>query len=328
MSLIAAAAATSDVIINNAGFLPDWLDPVNIIQWLNTSDVFGGIALVEIGVLAIIFAETGLLIGFFLPGDSILFTVGMFYGHAASRDTFTLPFWLMILLIFLAAFIGDQVGYFIGHKSGPHIFNKPDSRLFKKEYVDKTYSYFERFGGRTVVLARFVPIVRTFAPVAAGVGKMHYRTFIFYNLFGALLWGVGVTTLGYLLGGIQWVGDNIEYIFIGIVLVSIIPIFVELIKGARKASKNGDDDAADGADAPSQPGDNSQAMSNAERNARVVPRPLDSAPPHLKAQYTGPQESPQKQKKPQKEFNDVTLTRRVRILDLQPDDDGGDNPPR
>lgn len=237
---VATAASTAgDTIsseIMSAGFLPSWLDPANIVSWLN------GYHLVVIGVLIIIFAETGLLVGFFLPGDSILFTVGMFFaGTATTTDgqpiDFGIPFWLMLLLIFLAAFLGDQVGYLIGKGAGPRVFDKPDSKIFKREYVDKTYDYFERYGGRTVILARFIPIVRTFAPVAAGVGKMHYRTFVLYNFIGALLWGVGVTCLGYLLGQFTWVGDNIDYIFIFIVLISVVPIFLELWKGSRNSKK-------------------------------------------------------------------------------------------
>jgi len=129
------------------------------------------------------------------------------------------------------------VGYLIGRSAGPKIFSRPDSRLFKQEYVDKTYSYFDRYGGRTIILARFVPIVRTFAPVAAGVGKMRYRTFIAYNAVGALLWGVGVTVLGYWLGQITFVQENIEFILVGIVALSVVPIVVELLR-AKSAGRD------------------------------------------------------------------------------------------
>ena len=197
---------------------PEWLDPDTIITW------FGPLAVV--GILAIVFIETGLLIGFFLPGDSLLFTAGML----TATGFISTPLWLLCLLIFVAAFAGDQVGYLIGRSAGPKVFSRPDSRLFKQEYVDKTYSYFDRYGGRTIILARFVPIVRTFAPVAAGVGKMRYRTFIAYNAVGALLWGVGVTVLGYWLGQITFVQENIEFILVGIVALSVVPIVVELLR--------------------------------------------------------------------------------------------------
>lgn len=204
---------------------PEWLDPDTIITW------FGPLAVV--GILAIVFIETGLLIGFFLPGDSLLFTAGML----TATGFISTPLWLLCLLIFIAAFAGDQVGYLIGRSAGPKIFSRPDSRLFKQEYVDKTYSYFDRYGGRTIILARFVPIVRTFAPVAAGVGKMRYRTFIAYNAVGALLWGVGVTVLGYWLGQITFVQENIEFILIGIVALSVVPIVVELLR-AKSAGRD------------------------------------------------------------------------------------------
>jgi membrane-associated protein len=197
---------------------PEWLDPDAIIHW------FGPLAVV--GVLVIVFVETGLLVGFFLPGDSLLFTAGML----TASGFIGIPLWLLCLLIFVAAFAGDQTGYLIGRAAGPRIFKRPDSRLFKQEYVDKTYAYFDRYGGRTIILARFVPIVRTFAPVAAGVGKMRYRTFISYNAVGAFLWGVGVTVLGYWLGQVTFVQQNIEIILIGIVLLSVVPIVVELLR--------------------------------------------------------------------------------------------------
>lgn len=211
---------------------PEWLDPDAIIHW------FGPLAVV--GVLTIVFIETGLLVGFFLPGDSLLFTAGML----TASGFIAIPVWLLCILIFVAAFLGDQVGYLIGRSAGPRIFKRPDSRVFKQEYVDKTYSYFDRYGGRTIILARFVPIVRTFAPVAAGVGKMRYRTFVTYNAVGALLWGVGVTLLGYWLGQLSFVQRNIEFILIGIVLVSVTPIVVELLRtrNARRDERYDEDE--------------------------------------------------------------------------------------
>lgn len=209
---------------------PEWLSPENLIG------LFGAFAI--LGVCAIVFIETGLLVGFFLPGDSLLFTAGLLMATGVIQT----PIWIAAPLIGLAAFIGDQVGYQIGKASGPRIFKRPDSRFFRQEYVDKTHEYFERFGGRTIIIARFIPIVRTFAPVVAGVAKMPYRTFVTYNLVGALLWGVGVTLLGYWLGGFEFVQNYIEPILIAIVVISAIPIFIELSRayrnGRRKRSES------------------------------------------------------------------------------------------
>ena len=196
---------------------PEWLSPD---------------ALVSAGLLVlllVVFVESGLLVGFFLPGDSLLFTAGLLIN---TQDV--LPLWLVLLTVPLAAIAGDQVGYLIGRKAGPHIFNRPDSRFFQQEYVDKAYAYFERYGARTIVLARFVPIVRTFAPVVAGVSRMHYRTFVTYNVLGGVLWGAGVVLLGYFLGGIAFVADNVEPIILGIVALSVLPIVLEVLRARRE----------------------------------------------------------------------------------------------
>lgn len=205
---------------------PEWLSPENLIG------LFGAFAI--LGVCIIVFIETGLLVGFFLPGDSLLFTAGLLM----ATGVVTTPIWIAAPVIGLAAFIGDQVGYQIGKASGPRVFNKPDSRFFRREYVDKTHAYFERFGGRTIIIARFIPIVRTFAPVVAGVARMPYRTFVTYNFIGALLWGVGVTLLGYWLGGFEFVQKYIEIILIAIVAISAIPIFIELGRAFRNGRRN------------------------------------------------------------------------------------------
>lgn len=201
---------------------PEWLDP----EWL--LNAFGSFALV--GACIIVFVETGLLVGFLLPGDSLLFTLGLLIATGIV-DT---PIALAALAAGVSAFLGDQVGYLIGKKAGPKIFNRPDSRFFKQEYVDKTYAYFDKYGGRTIVLARFVPIVRTFAPVVAGVSKMHYRTFVTYNLVGAVAWGVGVTLLGFWLGRIEFVQTYIEPILLGIVFLSVVPIAIELLRARSR----------------------------------------------------------------------------------------------
>ena len=182
-----------------------------------------------LGVLAIVFVESGLLVGFFLPGDSLLFTAGLL------SSTGTLPdLWVLLVTIPIAAIAGDQVGYAIGRKAGPAIFNRPESRFFHRENVDRAQEFFDRHGPRTIILARFVPIVRTFAPVVAGVARMRYRTFLTYNVVGGVLWGVGVTTLGYFLGQVEFVKANIEFVLIAIVGVSLIPVFLELYRGDRR----------------------------------------------------------------------------------------------
>src|SRR5688572_8913437 len=181
-----------------------------------------------IGLFAIVFAESGLLIGFFLPGDSLLFTAGLL----ASQGKLNLP--LILVGYFAAAVAGDQVGYAFGRRVGPALFRRPDSRFFKHDNVEKAQSYFERYGVKTIVLARFVPIVRTFAPIVAGVGSMEYRTFVRFNVLGGLLWAVGVTLLGYVLGDI--VPDIDKYllpVIVVIVLLSVLPVVIELRRARR-----------------------------------------------------------------------------------------------
>lgn len=211
---------------------PEWLDAANlittIVKW------FGPWAI--LGVMLVIFAETGLLIGFFLPGDSLLFTLGMFVGTGAIG----VHIWVAAPLVWLAAVAGNQTGYLIGRKAGPAIFNKPDSRLFKQEYVDRTSKFFERHGGKAVTLAQFVPIVRTFTPVIAGVGKMHYRHFVTFNVVGATFWAFGITWLGYFLGSFDWIRENIDTMILVIVFISVGPMLAsaisKLIKSRRQKS--------------------------------------------------------------------------------------------
>jgi len=198
---------------------PSWLDPGNLVE------TFG-----LIGILVIIFAECGLLVGFFLPGDSLLFTAGLL----VKQDVLGQPIWLVCTLITIAAILGNQVGYYIGRKAGPAVFSRPDSRFFKQEYVDKSYAFFDKYGARAIVLARFVPIVRTFITVTAGVGRMDYRRYTTYTVIGGVLWGTGVTLLGYALGSVAFVAENIEVILIGIVVVSLIPVAVELLRNRSR----------------------------------------------------------------------------------------------
>ncbi|MDX2644524.1 DedA family protein [Streptomyces sp. NPDC001902] len=200
---------------------PQWLDPDYLISSAGL-----------IGLLAIVFAESGLLIGFFLPGDSLLFTGGLL----VAGGKLDYPIWLVCVLVVLAAVAGDQVGYLFGRKVGPSLFRRPDSRLFKQENVEKAHEFFERHGAKSIVLARFVPIVRTFTPIIAGVSRMNYRVFVTYNIVGGLLWGAGVTLLGYWLGQIAFVHEHIELILVGIVLLSVVPIAIEFLR-ARAASR-------------------------------------------------------------------------------------------
>ncbi|HET7652192.1 MAG TPA: DedA family protein [Acidimicrobiales bacterium] len=198
----------------------DVLDPKKLLDTVGT-----------IGLLAVIFAESGLLIGFFLPGDSLLFTAGVLSaaGHLA-------PLPVLLVGCFAAAFLGDQVGYAFGNRVGPALFRRPDSRVFKQEYVEKAQSYFEKYGPKTIVLARFVPIVRTFAPVVAGVGKMHYRTFVAYNAVGGALWAVGVTTLGYVLGEAVDIDKYLLPAIALIILASLVPVVLEVRKARRESA--------------------------------------------------------------------------------------------
>ncbi|MFP3713749.1 VTT domain-containing protein [Puerhibacterium sp. TATVAM-FAB25] len=202
---------------------PDWMDPQHLI------DRFGDAALV--GIALVIFVETGLLFPI-LPGDSLLFTAGAL----VAQGTLHIDLPVLCVILFVAAFAGDQVGYLIGRFAGPRIFDRPDSKIFRRQHIDQTNAYFDRYGGRTIVVARFVPIVRTYAPVAAGVGHMGYRQFVGFNALGALLWAVGVTVLGYLLGNITFVKENIEALIVLIVLVSVVPMVVEVLR-ARKREK-------------------------------------------------------------------------------------------
>ena len=188
-----------------------------------------------IGLFAIVFAESGLFFGFFLPGDSLLFTAGLLssQGHLA-------PLPVILVGCFVAAVAGDQVGYLFGARVGPSLFRRPDSRIFKQEYVEKARAFFERHGSKTIVLARFVPIVRTFAPILAGVGEMQYRTFVTFNVMGGLLWAVGVTTLGYVLGETApWVEDYLLLVIAVIILLSLLPVAIEVLRSRRSTSPRG-----------------------------------------------------------------------------------------
>lgn len=200
----------------------DWLDPEWLINW------FGPFVL--LGVCAIIFLETGILVFSFMPGDSLLFTVGLF----TATGVIGYPIWLTALAVFVAAFLGSQLGYTLGRRVGPAIFSREKSRFFNPENVTRTQAFFDKYGGKAIVLARFLPVFRGFVPVAAGVGQMSRRTFATFNAIGAFLWAVGVTLIGYFLGQIEFVAKYSEYFIIGIVLVSGIPLVIEVTRSFLK----------------------------------------------------------------------------------------------
>ena len=202
----------------------DWLDPEHLLNQ------FGDYALW--GAAAVIFAECGLLIGFFLPGDSLLFTVGLL----VAQDKISYPLWLCCVVLFVAAIVGNACGYFIGDRAGPKIFQRDDSRIFKKEYVEKTHQFFEKYGNRAIVLARFVPVVRTFITVMAGVGTMSFRRFMIYSAVGGAIWAVGVTLLGHYLGTVPFVANNVEVMLLAFVAVAIVPVALEYLRD-RAAKK-------------------------------------------------------------------------------------------
>jgi membrane-associated protein len=184
---------------------------------------------VLLGLCLIVFAECGLLIGFFLPGDSLLFTAGLFVGTGVIGA----PLWLVCLLLVVSALLGNVVGYWIGRKAGPAVFNREDSKLFKRQHVDRTRAFFEKYGNRAIVLGRFVPIVRTFITVMAGVGQMKARQYLTYSFIGGVAWAGGVTLLGYWLGGFAFARDHIELMILGVVVLSLIPLALEYRRSRR-----------------------------------------------------------------------------------------------
>jgi membrane-associated protein len=201
---------------------PQWLDPSYLISALGP--------FVLVGLCLIIFAECGLLVGFFLPGDSLLFTAGLFVASGAIST----PLWLVCTLLVVSALLGNVSGYWIGRAAGPAIFDRPNSRLLKPEHVERTHAFFERYGNRAIVLGRFVPIVRTFITVMAGVGKMEPKRYLTYSVIGGVAWAAGVTLLGYLLGGFTFVREHIELMLIAVVVLSLIPLVVEFLRARRE----------------------------------------------------------------------------------------------
>jgi len=203
--------------------LPAFLDGPHLIE------TFG-----LVGLLVIVFAETGLLLGFFLPGDSLLFAAG--YAATGNLSSALHPnIVLVCALTSLVAIVGAQLGFTIGDKAGPALFDREDNRLFKQSYVTRAEEVLERYGpGRAIVLGRFIPIVRTFLNPLVGAGHMPQLEFLRWNVLGGVLWGTGVTLLGYFLGNIGFIGKNLEYLAILIVAISVLPIAVELVRARRR----------------------------------------------------------------------------------------------
>lgn len=218
--------------------MPDFLDPMTLLGY------FGTWALV--GLLVVIFVESGVLFPI-LPGDSLLFVAGMLAAGTANLaekggEPVNFHLWQLLLFIPIAAILGGQVGYWIGRNLGTAMF-KPNARILKQKYLDEAHAFFEQRGPFAIVVARFVPIVRTLAPLTAGAAKMNYAAFTFFNVLGAVVWGVGLTLLGYWLGRFQVIQDLLEPIVIAIVIVSVLPMFIEWYR-RRKAARREAGEAA------------------------------------------------------------------------------------
>lgn len=181
-------------------------------------------------LIIIVFAETGLLVGFFLPGDSLLITAGLL----AAQEFLDIR--ILNVSLIVAAIAGDQVGYLFGKKTGPKLFNREKSLLFNKDHLIKAKDFYEKYGGRAIIYARFVPFARTFAPIVAGIGNMNYRKFISFNIFGGIFWVLSMTLLGYFFGNIPFVKKNFEYVIVGVIILSLLPVIFGYLKH-RKESK-------------------------------------------------------------------------------------------
>jgi membrane-associated protein len=207
-----------DLVPDSALLAVGWLDPDHLVT------AFG-----LVGFALIIFAECGLLVGFFLPGDTLLFAAGVL----VKKGTLDQPLWVVILVAFVAAVAGNQVGYSIGKRAGPAVFRNHDSRWFRPEYVERTAGFFEKYGSLAIVLARFVPVVRTFVTVMAGASRMDYRTYTIYTVLGGLLWTTSVTVLGYLFGNVAIIADNIELLLLAAVALSVVPVLWHVLRTRR-----------------------------------------------------------------------------------------------
>lgn len=215
--------------------MPNILDPM---YWLGDGGLFASAVLP--GILVIVFIETGLLFPL-LPGDSLLFTGGLL----AAAPNPPVNIWVLVISVSAVAVLGDQCAYFIGRRIGPALFDKEDSRFFKKHYVTESHAFFEKYGPKTIILARFVPIVRTFTPVLAGVSSMRYPHFLGFDIVGGIAWGGGVTLLGYFLGNVPFVKNHIELMLLAIVLLSLIPAIIAVSRNVLARRKISQDPGAD-----------------------------------------------------------------------------------
>ncbi len=212
------------MIAQLVGFLRSLTDPDKLIYLLSTviTGWYGYLAL-----FLIVFSESGLLVGFFLPGDSLLFTVGVVAGAGKLNVL------LMIVLLSAASILGDGSGFYLGSTLGYKLFSNPKSRIFRREYLERTHAFYERHGGKTILYAKFVPIIRTFAAFIAGVGKMSYPRFLAFNVFGAIGWVTSMIMLGYLLGGIPIIRHNFEKVVLLIIAISLLPAVLQVINERR-----------------------------------------------------------------------------------------------
>jgi membrane-associated protein len=234
-SLVAAPAALAAL----PALGPSWLDPSHL-------DTFGAAA--PWVAAAIIFAECGLLVGFFLPGDTLLFSAGLLL----ATGNLNTPLWAFLIAVPIAAVAGNLVGYWIGYRVGPRVFDRPKSRMFRPEYVDRSHAFFERFGSWTVILARFVPIVRTVATVMAGVGRMRFPIYALWTVVGGIIWTDGVLLLGDRLGHVAFVRDNkgyLDYVLIAVVVVSLAPVAIHYYRSRSRARSDSSGQHRRGVDA-------------------------------------------------------------------------------
>jgi membrane-associated protein len=220
--------------------VPGWVQQLGSQHWLAYTVMF-----------SIVFVETGLLVGFFLPGDSLLFTAGLACapGNKLLPDN-NLNILIINLVLIPAAVIGDSLGYWIGYKAGQSLYNREKTLFFRKDHLLETKAFYEKHGGKTIVIARFVPLIRTFAPVVAGIAQMPYRTFISYNVFGGIGWVTGLTLLGYFLGKIPWIGKNLEITIMLIIFVSLLPAIITIIQSRMNKSQVLPIDSPDAASIP------------------------------------------------------------------------------
>jgi membrane-associated protein len=210
----------------------EWLSGLHSAQGISQIVASGGLFV----IIAIIFAETGLLVGFFLPGDSLLITVGVLANPANPNHIPALDIILLNIILIIAAITGDQLGYYLGKKTGDSIWRKPDGKFYKRRYLEEAHAFYEKWGGISVTAARYVPILRTFVPFVAGIARMPYKKFIFWNIFGGILWITSMLWIGFYLGQTQF-ANRLDKIIVVVLLVSALPVFIGFLKNYRPKKK-------------------------------------------------------------------------------------------